>query len=98
MKVNTDSGMKPNSFRPIPEQRSASPESPGNEAGDVAARFFFVRIFATSDPTNAPAKPAICETTGVRLTLSAAKDTAQNPSKPAPATFVILEIFIPEQC
>ena len=25
MKVNTDSGMKPNSFRPIPEPRSASP-------------------------------------------------------------------------
>jgi hypothetical protein len=29
MKVNTGSGMKPNSFKPIPEQRSASPESPG---------------------------------------------------------------------
>jgi hypothetical protein len=27
MKVNTESGMKPNSFRPIPEPRSASPES-----------------------------------------------------------------------
>jgi hypothetical protein len=26
MKVNAGSGMKPNSFRPIPESRSASPE------------------------------------------------------------------------
>lgn len=32
MKVNTGSRMKPNSFRPIPEPRSASPESPSTSA------------------------------------------------------------------
>jgi hypothetical protein len=28
MKANTDSALKPNSFRPAPESRTASPESP----------------------------------------------------------------------
>ena len=39
MKVNTGSGMKPNSFRPIPEPRSASPESPAQSESSPEVLF-----------------------------------------------------------
>jgi hypothetical protein len=60
----------------------------------AAGGLFLGRIFATSDPRNAPANPATCEATGFKATLSAANDTAQKPSRLAPATLVILETFI----
>jgi hypothetical protein len=61
----------------------------------VRACFAFDRLFAISEPRNAPANPATCETIGFRAILSAANDTAQKPIRPAPAIFVIFESFIP---
>lgn len=67
----------------------SSPFSPGASA--VLRRF--ARPRPTSAPTKAPQNPATCAIAGAKLALSAASDTAQNPTKLSPATFMMLDVL-----